>query len=710
MKVDAGTIIDDRYVVLEQLGEGGMGSVYKAREVGLERIVAIKLLHPSLIGSQESRVRFSREGKILSSISHPQILQLYRFGFWNETLPFIAMEYIVGKTLRQITTETGGLNPDRCIAIGIQVCNAMNVAHTNNIVHRDLSPANIMLIDEHVCETVKIVDFGLSRMLPHLAETHEQLTQTGALVGSIYYMSPEQCSGKKADHRSDIYALGCVLFEALTSNPPFDADNPIALMHKHVTEPPQRLEEALPDKALPSGLSAIISKTLAKEPAERYQSMSEFKADLELVRDGRGSDIANFDNQQAKRRLPTPALLVVSTVIFSSVIGFAISKYQTKDSFYDDPSIKHSLSGNTAAHMAHTFARQETASSQKRIDYYTTWIKTYGSPDSLDAARARMELGLELSQRNAKDLRATSLLKEALRRFIIIENENLPDSEVNYSDSRADNLRESVLGMSLCATDHERSNIVRNELANLASTLSKIQPGERRVLFACYRNLGILAMRQNQWSQALPWWQRALAYAGTEQQKAEISLNESICLRSSGQNEQALKVLAGLCKEATTRADERFLPPWVTGLCNELARLGKYQEALRIAKIFDSYSPSIDIDLESRRILNANMLEGSGKALEACDLLARAIRERKSDNTRMLLRMAQISAKNKFLKRDDVMMLLTNRMKQPVSSRDQRDDLEKALANMESKIDLTDSTNLPAAATYGERDIQYVGE
>jgi len=319
----AGTVVDSRYEIVEHLGDGGMGSVFKARELGLERFVALKMLHPSLIGDSEHRERFKREGALLSALEHPHIIRCFRFGLWKETFPYIAMEFLSGESLTRVIGEDNTCGPARVLTIAKQICDAMQYAHESKIIHRDLKPANIMLIGTENQEFVKVLDFGLARLLPDPNQVSQHLTQTGELIGSVYYMSPEQCLGKKSDTRSDIYSLGCLLYEALTGAPPLVADTPVGLIYRHVNDYPAPLENCLKG-TLPPGLNSVLMQAMAKNPKDRYQSMSELKADLELVAAGRGNEIPVFSAVREKasvRKSKLPFYLVGSSVVALLVLA-----------------------------------------------------------------------------------------------------------------------------------------------------------------------------------------------------------------------------------------------------------------------------------------------------------------------------------------------------------------------------------------------------
>lgn len=287
MYLPEGRILDNKYNIIRHLGEGGMGTVYCAEESGLKRQVALKLLHSGFIGDEEHRKRFEREGKILSTLSHPNILKFYKFGFCSG-IPYIAMELLQGAGLDQLIAHER-LDLSQALGIIVQACSALGYAHREGVIHRDVKPANIFLSESNEKRTVKVVDFGLACALTGNAA--QKLTRTGVLVGSVHYMSPEQCLGKNADHRSDIYSLGAVLYEMCCGSPPFDADNPIGLMHKHVQEE-LALHSAYPRLNLESGSAAqalnfILQRALAKNPDDRYQSMAEMEADLRSLSQGK---------------------------------------------------------------------------------------------------------------------------------------------------------------------------------------------------------------------------------------------------------------------------------------------------------------------------------------------------------------------------------------------------------------------------------------
>ncbi len=271
------TVIDGRFVVIEVLGSGGFGTVYKAAQRHLDRIVAIKLLNLSGPVSTETKSRFNQEALALAKLNHPGIPSLYQFGFWGET-PYIVMEFLEGRTLRQLLDQEHRLPWRRAVGIIMQACNAVGAAHERGIIHRDLKSTNLMI--SGLEDSIKVIDFGLVKLT---GRTEQRLTQTGAVIGSVYYMSPEQCQGRPVDHRCDIYSLACVLYEALTGAPPFNGGNQLAVISKHVHESPLPLKEVLSGSDIPEALDFILSRAMAKMVENRYNSIRDFSHDLDAL-------------------------------------------------------------------------------------------------------------------------------------------------------------------------------------------------------------------------------------------------------------------------------------------------------------------------------------------------------------------------------------------------------------------------------------------
>lgn len=277
-----GQTIEQKYVILSVLGQGGLGTVYKAKHLHLNRFAAIKFLHRQDNQlSEGDAARFEREAKILAALQHEHIVAIYGFGVYANQ-PYMAMGYLDGITLSEFLGRAHEPDFQRIIKIIIQICQALEEAHKNGIVHRDLKPQNIMLLEEPYPDCVKVLDFGLSKLLFDSIDAEQKLTKTGALIGTVHYMSPEMCSGQKADQRSDIYSLGCILYQCLSGQLPFEAEHPIGLLHKQINEQPKALSKSVPEL-----LVLVTFKALQKDPNKRFQSMSELEKALSLIRDGK---------------------------------------------------------------------------------------------------------------------------------------------------------------------------------------------------------------------------------------------------------------------------------------------------------------------------------------------------------------------------------------------------------------------------------------
>lgn len=339
MNLNPDDMVDGRYKILSSLGEGGMGTVYKAVELQLNRIVALKFIHSSLLTDRDTRSRFFREGKVLSRLVHPNILTFYRLGVWNGQYPYIALEYAEGKTLRQVLCDEVRFEWNRAVTVVAQVADAMSYSHASGIVHRDLKPNNIMLVEPGSgapsssslstpsTECVKVFDFGLARAITDVVGMEGTITETGLLIGSLQYMSPEQCGGERVDNRSDIYSVGCILFELLAGELPFTADSPIKLLQLHRTKAVRRLSEVHDSCDVPPALDDIIAKATEKDPAKRYQSMEELRKDLLDVQGIAYTPVAR--RPPGRSKLPyilIPVILLafvgVGPFLFSTLVKF----------------------------------------------------------------------------------------------------------------------------------------------------------------------------------------------------------------------------------------------------------------------------------------------------------------------------------------------------------------------------------------------------
>src|SRR6201994_3440111 len=269
-------LLGGRYELDGVVGRGGMAEVYRARDIRLDRIVAIKTLRADLARDQIFQARFRREAQSAASLNHPSIVAVYDTGedmVGNTPVPYIVMEFVDGRTLRDLLRDDRRLLPERAAEITDGVLRALDYSHRNGIVHRDIKPGNVMLTR---AGDVKVMDFGIARAVSDSSST---MTQTAAVVGTAQYLSPEQARGENVDSRSDVYSTGCLLYELLTGRPPFVGDSPVAVAYQHVRE--QAAPPSDHDTDLPPEVDAIVMKSLAKRVEDRYQSAAAMRADIE---------------------------------------------------------------------------------------------------------------------------------------------------------------------------------------------------------------------------------------------------------------------------------------------------------------------------------------------------------------------------------------------------------------------------------------------
>ncbi|MBX9688779.1 MAG: protein kinase [Candidatus Obscuribacterales bacterium] len=319
-----GKTFESKYQILSLAGMGGMGAVYKARQLDLERFVAIKLMHFHLFDDDKLRQRFQREAHALSELSNQHIAGIYSYGIWHDRYPYMVLEFLEGRSLQSLLQECEKLDWQRSLKIMLQVAEALDHAHEHGIIHRDLSPNNIMIQQEPASDFVKILDFGLAKIMAPSSNEIQKLTQTGTLLGSIKYMSPELCSGQKVSFQSDIYSFGCILYESLSGNPPHWADNPVGLMHKHIHEEILSLKQ-IKGLNIPDSLNAVVNKALQKDCLHRYKDMKTLIGDLNLLLSGAGEEKLSCkqDRQRPSKQVKGSkfAILVLAGALFTLLIS-----------------------------------------------------------------------------------------------------------------------------------------------------------------------------------------------------------------------------------------------------------------------------------------------------------------------------------------------------------------------------------------------------
>jgi serine/threonine protein kinase len=332
-----------QYRILERLGAGGMGEIYKAQDTRLNRLVAIKVLSTANGGDSESRRRFMQEAQAASTLNHPNIITIYDI-LTEDDLDFMVMEFVQGKTLAETLAADGPFKPAMVLQYSIQIADGLAAAHAAGIVHRDLKPGNIMVTPQG---RVKILDFGLAKMtvprgpvsLSDVTETvgPAPMTQQGAIVGTVSYMSPEQAQGSRVDARSDIFSLGSVLYELLTGKKAFPGDTPLLILTAILRDEPKPIEEYAPEA--PTGLVSTIHRALRKQPAQRWNSMEEMHDELQTLKQRLDSGILQAP---ALPEMPPPSRLsrgaLIAGVVCLLLVGAGFWAFRSRSSAPAPPS------------------------------------------------------------------------------------------------------------------------------------------------------------------------------------------------------------------------------------------------------------------------------------------------------------------------------------------------------------------------------------
>jgi serine/threonine protein kinase len=308
--------LPDRYVIDGEIGRGGMGVVCAAHHRVPGQKLAVKVLKEEVASNSVNLKRFKQEATAIAKLNHPNIIRLIDFGVGESGTAFMVTELIEGKSLKQQLEENGPLGADRFYDITMQVCDALIAAHSMNIIHRDIKPSNILMMSDG---TARLTDFGIAKIADPNNKDHT-LTRTGEIVGTPQYMSPEQAQGQKCDARSDIYSIGCVMYEALTGQPPFDGANPIEVILNHINSQAKPIDN--------SALSQVVMRCLDKDPDQRYQNVASLKADLQSARSGK-QFIAKYRRRHSKR---TWLSVVAAGTCVVSAAAFALYQSAPKAS------------------------------------------------------------------------------------------------------------------------------------------------------------------------------------------------------------------------------------------------------------------------------------------------------------------------------------------------------------------------------------------
>jgi serine/threonine protein kinase len=374
-----GLILDSKYKLLERLGEGGMGSVFRAERLHIGDQVAVKLLHPDLVREQQALERFRREARSAAMIRHHNVVSIHDFsdgttGGVKTSEAYIVMELLQGVSLGNLLRREGRLLPQRAVMLMQDICAGVGVAHRRGLLHRDLKPDNVIVSPpshEGERETAKVVDFGLAKVRDIAAQT--SLTNSGAVLGTLYYMSPEQCSGEELDPRADVYSLGAMFYELLTSHPPFRSNNVAGLITKHLHELPPAFP---PELQIPPALAQVCFRALAKNRNDRQPDAVALGRELRAALPGPGVVQTPRAASANKWLIIVPAALLVVIALLMTVIAlnFVVGRIRASRQ------VARNLAANTnSAPVAEPPASTDTPLTLNSLfDLKGTWDGTYG--------------------------------------------------------------------------------------------------------------------------------------------------------------------------------------------------------------------------------------------------------------------------------------------------------------------------------------------
>lgn len=445
-------VIDGRFELFEKLGEGGMGSVYRAHQLGVDCFVALKLLKSGLMCSPEQQLRFRTEAKAISILDHPNIVSIYATGITADGSPYIAMELLDGVPVSSLIENEKPLYYQDVLRIFIQACLGLEHAHGKGVIHRDIKPSNLIVKEPLSEPTVKVVDFGIAKILGE-----DGITRTNVVLGSAFYLSPGQAQGRATDVSSDIYALGCSLFEAITGQPPFRGDSFLETASKHQFEEVPLLQEVNPKLEIPPGLQQIVDCCMQKESLKRYASVADLRADLQRVLDGempiyiparrlstRGKNsAADTLRKNAKQRSGTAGrvIAVVASMFCVVVIAFFASRGSTTSS-------EDSAEGETLE-QAYADCNSGIALQKRGLqqDAYRMLKKAMTCPNLTDDPLFMLDLGVntwitatDLTQdwtdENAREQMFTPALELLLRSVPLVE-ERVHSGTIDQGHARA---------------------------------------------------------------------------------------------------------------------------------------------------------------------------------------------------------------------------------------------------------------------------------
>lgn len=471
-KFEPGQVWAGKFEIECLLGSGGMGKVFKAMHLQISAPVALKVMD-SAIGTDRGTSRFMREARLLSAVNHVNVVRLLAFGQTADRVLYMALEFINGQALSDVLSQQI-LKPTRAVGIAQQICRGLEAAHNAGIIHRDLKPSNILLTqDEKGLEVVKIIDFGIARLADDLEKTVGDVEEesTSSVIGTPYYMSPEQCTGKKLVFASDIYSVGCLLYEMLCGQPPFPSEVPYTVMQGHINE---RLENVPSKHPVPTSLEALVLKCLEKDPGDRFASAAELEAELSRINWDTlriSSKPKTKTNQERTGQSKLVWALAALLVVIPPAANIIVQRLSTDpDKLLRPQTKKNTIRGINLSDEQRIMLMQRSPTPAERVAWYRDWLSK--KSDKPDSSEAYFYLAQDLSDSGGSPSEVTAYYKEAAKRYkSAIEKELAKaENERNYNDLVPFILR--------WCNSLERIGERAEALQNLSGCLEKLSEGK----------------------------------------------------------------------------------------------------------------------------------------------------------------------------------------------------------------------------------------
>ncbi len=583
-----GTVIAQRYQILDVLGEGGMGAVYKANDRELNRTVALKVIRPELARNSAIVERFKQELRLSHQVTHKNVIRIYDLGE-GEGIKFITMEYIEGKDLRSLIREKKRFTPEETVEVIQQVCQALDAAHSVGVIHRDLKPQNIM---QDRSGRILVMDFGLARTLQG-----DGMTQTGALVGTMEYMSPEQALGKELDQRSDIFSLGLIGYELLTGKMPFVAESALASLIKRTQERAIPVSDV--DDQIPGTLSGIVSKCLERDLSDRYQSVSAVLADLNTWKDKRAAGTIKF-NASVKpwgQTLPWPLITGIVTAL-----ALAIGGYTLRDQLFRSSPSKGSVSAGPAVSLAILPFRN--ASGDPGLDW-------------LGSSMAEM-LSTDVGQSSSLRTVSTDRVHQILRDLRIQSDATLDNAALGRLGEFS-NADEIVWGQYARFGDIIRIDATLRDLKQQRSIGFKAEaPNEKELLKAVDQLARSIQQNLNLPSDSIEQLRAAAFKPSSTSVQALRNYSEGMGLERAGKHLEAVKRF-----QASTQEDANFASAYAR-LAEAYAALGYGDNAAQASQKAVELSENLGPQEKYRiQAINARISGSIPEAIKAYEALAK---------------------------------------------------------------------------------------